>query len=64
MVLTSTLKKKKKDTEKISVRPQSYVRSTASWNKWEREMALTLMTIRTYTEHILMAVNYIQIQMN
>ena len=59
MVLTSTLKKKKRDTEKISVRPRGYVRSTASWKKWQRQLALTLMTIRTYTEHVLMAVNYI-----
>ena len=53
MVFTSTLKKKKRDTEKISVRPRSYVRSTASWKKWQREMVLTLMTIRTYIEHVL-----------
>ena len=51
---------KKKGTEKISVHPQSYVRSTASWKKWQPEMALTLMTIHTYPEHVLMAVNYIK----
>ena len=55
MALTSTLKKKKTGTEKILVHPQSYVRSTASWKKWQQEMALTLMTIRTYPEHVLMA---------
>ena len=58
-ILTTTwyshlpLKKKERDTEKISVRPRSYVRSTASWKKWQREMVLTLMTIRTYIEHVL-----------
>ena len=60
MALASTLKKKKKGTEKILVHPQSYVRSTTSWKKWQQEMALTLMTIRTYPEHVLMAVNYIK----
>ena len=60
LITASTLKKKKKGTEKILVHPQSYVTSTTSWNKWQQEMALTLMTIRTYPEHVLMAVNYIK----